>query len=68
MEINGKYYTESEAAAYIQALIRILSDARPVLSMAFFADYHLQHKADAIIFHIDTILKGEKNNGSNKIL
>ncbi len=68
MNINGKYYTESEAAAYIQALLRILSDARPVLSMAFFADYHLQHKADAIMFEIDSIMKGEKNNGSNKIL
>lgn len=68
MNINGKYYTESEAAAYIQALLRILSDARLVLSMAFFADYHLQHKADAIMFQIDSILKGEKSNGSNKIL
>lgn len=62
MEINDKYYTESEAVAYIQALLRILSDARPVLSMAFFADYHLQHKADAIIFEIDNILKGDRKS------
>lgn len=62
MNINGKYYTESEAAAYIQALLRILSDARPVLSMAFFADYHLQHKADAIMFEIDNILKGNRKS------
>jgi hypothetical protein len=62
MNINGKYYTESEAAAYIQALLRILSDARPVLSMAFFADYHLQHKADAIMFEIDNILKGDRKS------
>lgn len=67
MEINGKYYSESEAAAYINALLRILSDARPLLSMAFFADYHVQHKADAIMFQIDSILKGAKENG-NKIL
>lgn len=62
MEINGKYYSESEAAAYIQALLRILSDARPVLSMAFFADYHLQHKADAIMFEIDNVLKGDRKS------
>lgn len=62
MNINGKYYTESEAAAYIQALLRILSDARPVLSMAFFADYHLQHKADAIMFEIDNVLKGDRKS------
>ena len=62
MNINGKYYTESEAAAYIQALLRILSDARPVLSMAFFADYHLQHKADAIMLEIDNVLKGDRKS------
>lgn len=62
MEINGKYYTDTEAAAYIQALLRILSDARPVLSMVFFADYHLQHKADAIMFEIDNILKGDRKS------
>ena len=62
MNINGKYYTESEAAAYIQALLRILSDARLMLSMAFFADYHLQHKADAIMFEIDNILKGDRKS------
>lgn len=60
MIINGKYYSESEAAAYIQALLRILSDARPVLSMAFFADYKMHHKADAIMFQIDSVMKGEK--------
>lgn len=60
MEINGKYYTESEAAAYIKSLLHILADARPVLSMAFFADYKMQHKADAVIFSIDQILRGEK--------
>lgn len=60
MEINGKYYTESEAAAYIKALLHILADARPVLSMAFFADYKLQHKADAVIFQIDQILREGK--------
>lgn len=65
MQINERFYSESEAAAYIQGLLRILSDARPVLSMAFFADYKMQHKADAVMFQIDTILKGEKNNGNN---
>lgn len=60
MEINGKYYTESEAAAYIKALLHILADARPVLSMAFFADYKLQHKADAVIFQIDQIMREGK--------
>lgn len=52
MEINGKYYTETEAAAYIKMLLHVLADARPVLSMAFYADYKLQHKADAVIFEI----------------
>ena len=60
MEIKGKYYSESEAAAYINALLHILADARPVLSMAFFADYKLQNKADAVIFSIDQILREGK--------
>lgn len=60
MEINGKYYTESEAAAYIKALLRILSDARPVLSMAFYADYRMQNKCDSVIFQIDQIMRNEK--------
>lgn len=60
MEINGKYYTDTEAAAYIKALLHILADARPVLSMAFFADYKLQHKADAVIFQIDQIMREGK--------
>lgn len=61
MKINDKYYTESEAAAYIQALLRLLSDARLVLSMAFFADYKMQHKADAVMLQIDNFLKGNRN-------
>lgn len=60
MQINGKYYTDTEAAAYIKMLLRILADVRPVISMAFFADYHMQHKADAAMFQIDTILKEVK--------
>ena len=60
MQINGKYYTDTEAAAYIKMLLRILSDVRPVLSMAFFADYHIQHKVDAAMFQIDTVLKEVK--------
>lgn len=61
MEINGKYYTDTEAAAYIKMLLHILADVRPVLSMAFFADYHIQHKADAAMFQIDTVLKEVKD-------
>lgn len=68
MEINGKYYSDSEAAVYINALLHILADVRPVLSMAFFADYHLQHKADEIMFQIDSIIKEKRNERSNKIL
>lgn len=60
MEINGKYYTDTEAAAYIKMLLHILADARPVLSMAFFANYKIQHKADAVIFQIDQILREGK--------
>lgn len=60
MQINGKYYTDTEAAALIKSMLHILSDVRPVLSMAFFADYHMQHKADAAMFQIDTILKEVK--------
>lgn len=62
MKINGKEYSEPEVAAYIQGLVRILVDVRPVLSMAFFADYHLQHKADAIMFQIDNVLKGDRKS------
>lgn len=60
MNINGKTYTDEEAAAYIKMLLHILADVRPVLSMAFFADYHIQHKADAAMFQIDTVLKEVK--------
>lgn len=60
MQINGKPYTDEEAAAYIKMLLHILADVRPVLSMAFFADYHIQHKADAAMFQIDTVLKEVK--------
>lgn len=54
MTINGKYYTESEAAAYIQSLLKIISDARSLLGFAFFADYKLQNKADEVITRIDS--------------
>ncbi len=54
MMINGKYYTESEAAAYIQSLLKIISDARSLLSMAFYADYKLQNKTDEVIARIDS--------------
>lgn len=60
MKINNKYYTETEAAAYINMLLHVLADARPVLSMAFYADYKLQHKADAVIFEIDQIMREVK--------
>ena len=60
MQINGKYYTDTETAALIKSMLHILADVRPVLSMAFFADYHMQHKADAAMFQIDTILKEVK--------
>ena len=62
MQINGKYYTDTETAALIKSMLHILADVRPVLSMAFFADYHMQHKADAAMFQIDTILKEVKEN------
>lgn len=57
MKINGKEYSEPELRAYINMLLRLLSDARPLLSAAFFADYKLQHKTDALIFRIDSIQK-----------
>lgn len=46
-------------------LVELLKDTRKVLSMAFFADYHLQHKADEINLKIDKFfreLKEEKEN------
>ena len=43
-------------------LIELLKDTRKVISMAFFADYHLQNQADTIIFRIDNFLK-EVNEG-----
>ena len=60
MKINGKYYSESEAAAYFTMLLKLLSDCKPVLSMAFFADYKIQHKADELQARIDTVLRGQK--------
>ena len=35
-------------------------DRDPYATVAFFADYHMQHKADAAMFQIDTILKEVK--------
>lgn len=60
MNINGKYYSESEAAAYIQHLLRLLSDARSLLSYAFYADYKNQNKSDEVVARIDYILRSEK--------
>ena len=57
MTINGKFYTETEAAAYIQLLLHILSDARAVITPAFYADYHIQNKADAVVVRIDAALR-----------
>lgn len=57
MKINGKEYSEPELRAYIDMLLRLLSDSRLLLSSAFFADYKLQNKADAVIFRIDSIQK-----------
>lgn len=56
MNINGKYYTDTEAAAYIQSLLHIIADARSLLGYAFFADYHMQNKADEVIARSDAIL------------
>lgn len=55
MKINGKEYSELELRAYIDILLRLLSDSRLLLSAAFFADYKLQNKSDATIFKIDII-------------
>ena len=60
MKINGKFYSDSEAAAYFTMLLKLLSDCKPVLSMAFFADYKMQHKADELQARIDTVLRSEK--------
>lgn len=61
MTINGRYYTESEAAAYIKLLLHLIRDAREVITPAFYADYHIQNKADAVVIRIDAALsEGEK--------
>ena len=60
MKINGKYYSESEAAAYFIMLLKLLSDCKPVLSMAFFADYKIQNKADELQARIDTVIRSER--------
>lgn len=57
MKINNKEYSEPELRAYIDMLLRLLSDSRLLLSAAFFADYKLQNKTDAVIFRIDCIQK-----------
>lgn len=57
MRIGKKEYSEPELRAYIDMLLRLLSDSRLLLSAAFFADYKLQNKSDAIIFRIDSIQK-----------
>ena len=62
MTINGKFYTETEAAAYIKLLLHLIRDAREVITPAFYADYHIQNKADAVIVRIDSVLR----EGDNK--
>lgn len=62
MIINGKYYSESEAAAYIKLLLHLIRDARAVITPAFYADYHIQNKADAVVVRIDAALR----EGDNK--
>ena len=47
-------------------LIELLKDTRKVLSYAFFADYKLQNKSDAICFKIDEFLKEVKEDNSNE--
>lgn len=37
-------------------LLELLKDARKVLSMAFFADYHLQLKSDEVVAKIDKFM------------
>ena len=56
MMINGKYYTETEAAYYIQLLLHLIRDAREVITPAFYADYHIQNKADSVVIRIDAAL------------
>ena len=41
-------------------LIVLMNDARKVLSMAFFADYHLQLKSDEIVAKIDKFMKEQQ--------
>lgn len=43
-------------------LIELLKDAKKVLSMAFFADYHYQNKADDICDKINNFLIEVKEN------
>lgn len=57
MRIGKKEYSEPELRAYIDMLLRLLSDSRLLLSAAFYADYKMQNKTDAIIFRIDSIQK-----------
>lgn len=57
MTINGKFYTDTEAAAYIKLLLHILRDAREVITPAFYANYHIQNKADAVVVRIDAALR-----------
>ena len=48
MMINGKYYSESEAKAYIGELRQLLREIRPVLRRAFFAHHSDTSKADEL--------------------
>ena len=57
MRIGNKEYSEPELRAYINMLLRLLSDARLLLSTAFYADYKMQNKTDAIVCRIDSIQK-----------
>lgn len=41
-------------------LIELLKDARKVLSMAIFVDYHLQLKSDEVVAKIDKFMKEQQ--------
>jgi len=48
MNIGGKWYTETEAAAYVMELEKLLRESLPVLRRAFFANYQDQDKCDEL--------------------
>ena len=61
MNLNGKWYSESELEAYISELERLLRDSRTFLRRAFFANHENASKADRLYDEISKVIGADRH-------